>query len=126
MKEDYETFFDDYKNIQCGACGKDLEEAALDSELFKTLTEVTGEMNEEESIAKVLFSDTLDNDEKLRELKIFMKMQEQGLSIDYRCPACRSCQGCKKAPETEHISLREEAEAVLPKSIFSQNLANVY
>ena len=37
-------------------------------------------------------------------------MQEQGLSIDYRCPACRSCQGCKNAPETEHISLREEAE----------------
>ena len=39
-----------------------------------------------------------------------MKMQEQGLSIDYRCPACRSCQGCKNAPETENISLREEAE----------------
>ena len=37
-------------------------------------------------------------------------MQELGLSIDYRCPACRSCQGCRNAPETKHISLREEAE----------------
>ena len=39
-----------------------------------------------------------------------MKMQELGLSIDYCCPACRSCQGCKSAPDTERISLREEAE----------------
>ena len=64
----------------------------------------------DESLATALFSDTLDNDEKLRELKIFMKMQEQGLSIDYRCPACCSCQGCKNAPETKNILLPEEAE----------------
>ena len=90
LKEDCETFSDD-NNIHCGACGKDLEEAALDSELFKNLSEITGEMKDDENLATVLFSDTLDNDEKLRELKIFMKMQEQGLSIDYRCAACRSC-----------------------------------
>ena len=30
--------------------------------------------------------------------------------IDYRCPACRSCHDCKNAPDTERISLREEAE----------------
>ena len=37
-------------------------------------------------------------------------MQELGLTIDYRCPACRSCQDCKNAPDTERVSLREEAE----------------
>ena len=37
-------------------------------------------------------------------------MQELGLTIDYRCPACRSCQDCKNAPDAERVSLREEAE----------------
>ena len=109
LPEDYDAIFDDNENVQCGACGKDLEEAALTSELTRSLNKVTDESNDK-NLATALFSDTLDNDEKLRELKIFMKMQEQGLSIDYRCPACRSCKGCKNAPETENISLREEAE----------------
>ena len=89
--EDYEAFFDENENVQCGACGK---------ELTRSLEKVMDESNDE-NLATALFSNTLENDEKLRELKIFMKMQEQGLSIDYRCPACRSCQGCKNAPETE-------------------------
>ena len=87
-----------------------LEEATLDSELSKSLEKLTDEKKENENLATAIFSDTLDNDEKLRELKIFMKMQEQGLAIDFRCTACHSCQGCKNAPETEHISRREEAE----------------
>ena len=91
LNEECEAFFDDTKDIQCGACGMSLEEATLDSELSKSLEKLTDEKKENENLATALFSDTLDNDEKLRELKIFMKMQEQGLSIDYRCPACRSC-----------------------------------
>ena len=86
-----------------------MEEAALTSELTRSIDKVMNELKDD-NLATALFSDTLDNNEKLRELKIFMKMQEQGLSIDYRCPACRSCQGCKNAPETENISLREVAE----------------
>ena len=35
---------------------------------------------------------------------------ELGISIEYRCPACRKCSDCKNASETERISLREEAE----------------
>ena len=103
-EEDYEALFDGNEDVQCGGCVKDLEEAALTSELTKSLEKVTNELKDD-NLATALFSDTLDNNEKLRELKIFMKMQEQGLSIDYRCPACRSCQGCKNAPETENISL---------------------
>ena len=74
LKEACETFFEDNRNIHCGACGKDLEEAALSAELSKSLSEVIGEERDEENLATALFSDTLDNDEKLRELKIFMKM----------------------------------------------------
>ena len=84
LKEAYGMFFEDSKNIHCG---KGLEEAALNSELARTLEKVTDKGKEGASLATALFSDTLDNDDKLRELKIFMKMQEQGLSIDYRCPA---------------------------------------
>ena len=59
---------------------------------------------------KVLLADLFDEDDKLRELKMLVKMQELGISIEYRCPACRKCSDCKNASETERISLREEAE----------------
>ena len=82
--------------IVCDSCGKNLEETE------GLVDDITNH--------RALFSDDLETDEKLKELKIFVKMQELGLSIDYRCPACRSCHGCKNAPDTERISLREEAE----------------
>ena len=91
--------------IQCGSCGKSLEE---NDELVEEINEAISDADR--SKASALFSDALETDEKLKELKIFVKMQELGLSIDYRCPACRSCQSCKNAPDTERISLREEAE----------------
>ena len=40
LKEAYGMCFEDSKNIHCGACGKGLEEAALNSELARTLEEV--------------------------------------------------------------------------------------
>ena len=82
--------------IVCDSCGENLEETE------GLVDDITNH--------RALFSDDLETDEKLKELKIFVKMQELGLSIDYRCPACRSCHGCKNAPDTERISLREEAE----------------
>ena len=51
-----------------------------------------------------------DSDEKLKDLKTLIKLQELGFSIDYRCPSCRSCSNCKNAPTTERLSMREEAE----------------
>ena len=75
---DDKGFFDDKednKNIHCDACGKDLEEVALNTELARSLEKATDDGKDDESLATVLLSDTLDNDEKWRELKIFMKMQ---------------------------------------------------
>ena len=93
--------------LQCGQCGVDVAED------FVTLFEEFGDIpiNDDKDVGKkVLLADLFDEDEKLRELKMLVKMQELGLSIEYRCPTCRKCADCKNAPETERISLREEAE----------------
>ena len=36
----------------------------------------------------------LAEDDKLRELKFIAKMQESGISLEYRCMRCRSCSDC--------------------------------
>ena len=37
-------------------------------------------------------------------------MLEAGFDIEYRCPKCRDCGDCRRASDTEKVSLREEAE----------------
>ena len=71
----------DNLDIQCGSCGKDLE-GKLDSRLSEEIESVMKD-------STALFSDAMETEDKLRELKMFIKMQELGLTIDYRCPACR-------------------------------------
>ena len=46
-------------------------------------------------------------------LKSLQKATESGLSIEYRCPRCRSCSDCLNSHETERVSLREEAEDIM-------------
>ena len=46
-------------------------------------------------------------------LKQLQKAQNEGLSIEYRCPRCRSCNDCRRSFETERVSLREEAEDLM-------------
>ena len=36
--------------------------------------------------------------------------QQEGISIEYRCPRCRSCNDCRRSFATERVSIREEAE----------------
>lgn len=48
--------------------------------------------------------------EGIRDLKFQIKLMESGVSVEYRCPKCRDCSDCRNAPDTERISLREEAE----------------
>merc|ERR1712013_959966 len=81
----------------------------LDARFSEKIERVMKDSTVEGENMSALFSDALETEDKLRELKIFIKMQELGLTIDYRCPACRSCQDCKNAPDTERVSLREEA-----------------
>ena len=52
----------------------------------------------------------VDSDDKLNDLKTLIKIQEQGINLEYRCPKCRNCWSCKNASDTERLSLREELE----------------
>ena len=53
------------------------------------------------------------DDEDTFKLRSLQKAQDEGLSIDYRCPRCRSCADCRNSYETERVSIREEAEDLM-------------
>ena len=75
------------QDIQCGECGKDISEA------FKTILEELEEVDEVTAANKgsTLFADSRDEEDKLSELKSLVKLQELGISLDYRCPSFRDC-----------------------------------
>ena len=54
-----------------------------------------------------------DDDEHLQVLKRLQQAQQEGLSIDYRCPRCRNCSDCRRSFATERVSQREEAEDMM-------------
>ena len=97
-------FFD--SNIVCSSCGTDLVEDGILGEIDEGMLDEAVKLNNIEAFT----SEVGDNDEKLKDLKTLIKLQELGFSIDYRCPSCRSCSSCKNAPTTERLSMREEAE----------------
>ena len=96
--------------LQCMMCGLDVAEDL--SEVMEEISEVVSKVPNDEVFAELasMMSASVDNDDKLRELKMVVKMQELGISLEYRCPNCRSCNSCRNAPDTERISIREEAE----------------
>ena len=53
------------------------------------------------------------NDEEGSYLRSLQKSCQDGLSIEYRCPRCRSCTDCRNSFETERVSIREEAEDLM-------------
>ena len=96
-------------NILCDDCGEDV---AKEMSLQEVLAEVEEEIGTEE-IQKHLATVKEEEPEaemKLQELKLLLKIQEMGISFDYRCPRCRSCSDCRNASDTERISVREEIE----------------
>ena len=56
---------------------------------------------------------SVNDDEDVRDLRMVQKAQEEGLSIEYRCPKCRNCSDCRNSHQTERVSLREEAEDLM-------------
>ena len=61
-----------------------------------------------ENLSKVFSSNSAQS-----ELQKFLKMQEAGLDVSYRCRKCRTCQKCKGGDVEERLSLRQEAEQEL-------------
>ena len=58
------------------------------------------------------------------ELQKFLKLQEAGLDVSYRCRKCRNCQKCKGGGEEEKLSLRQEAEQELIRESINLDLEN--
>ena len=93
------------KIIQCGSCGEDVAE-----DLSTIIEEVRDVFDHIPKYTEAFHVDVTESDDKLAGLKMLIKLQESGISLEYRCPSCRDCSNCKNAPDTERISLREEAE----------------
>ena len=91
--------------FQCNACGRDISESL--SDILVNIEELIGH---EKMKTFVAAAKEAEPDEKLHDLKTLIKVQEEGLRLDYRCPKCRSCSDCRNASETERISLRGELE----------------
>ena len=91
--------------FQCQGCGHDIAEPL--SEILAYIGELIGE---EKLSILVNAAKESEPDEKLHDLKTLIKVQEEGISLDYRCPKCRACNDCRNASTTERISLREEIE----------------
>ena len=45
-------------------------------------------------------------------MKNLIKMQKLGISLDYRCPRCRSCNDCRNLSDTERVFLIEKLEDI--------------
>ena len=86
------------------ACGINLQCSECDSSYHN------GQENQTQAEVSEAYLTNIDQDNYLNDLKTVVKLQESGISLEYRCPTCRSCSKCKNAPDTDRISLREEAE----------------
>ena len=78
-------------NVACTTCGVSIEEESV---LLNMITSLPAKSIDEDNFR----------------MKNLQKAQQEGLSIEYRCPKCRSCTSCRRSFETERVSLREEAE----------------
>lgn len=105
-------------NLEDGALGKtfqssircDCEEKLYCCKNVKSLLSI-----KEESVNVI---------ENISLLRKFITANEGGLNIEYRCVKCRDCTACKKADETEKLSLREEQENQLIKESVNLDFEN--
>ena len=89
------------------------------------LSEAVGEISCEdcgEPFNSALIS--VNDDEDIRDLRMIQKAQEEGLSIEYRCPKCRNCSDCRNSHQTERVSLREEAEDLMIRDSVKLDYSN--
>ena len=106
-------------DLSCSYCGSVAEE-----DISEELDYYYGLVSKLKKKEDVPIASPLVEDDKLRELKFIAKMQESGISLEYRCTRCRSCSDCRNAPDTERISAREEAEDQAIKDSVKIDFAN--
>ena len=59
-------------------------------------------------------------DPNLHDMENHIKMQKLGISLDYRCPRCRSCNDYRNLSDRERVILIEELEDIAIKKLFQQ------
>ena len=91
------------KSLQCQDCGCDVNDDP--KELLEIVKKDIGEKK-----MRAIIASLDDPRDKLNDLKMLMKIMEEGIQLNYRCPKCRECFSCKNACDTERISIREEQE----------------
>ena len=100
LEVDEDAHQDDHRlgsSILCGQCGVDILESP--GEIVKTGGQIFIDVTLE-----------TESDPNLCDLKTLMKMNEDGITVDYKCPKCRNCESCRNPYDTERISQREEVE----------------
>ena len=91
-------------SIQCCSCGSEVMESS--KVLLDAVKSDLGEF-----YMKAFSTDFISNPrDSLNDMKLLIKLIENGVSVEYRCPKCRECQKCRSGPTAERISLREEME----------------
>ena len=90
--------------MQCQKCGEDVEENIAD--LLEEIEAVVGQEKVKKIAAKVKFEE---KDETLYDLKTFIKLQDLGIDLAYRCPKCRNCHDCRNSNETVREELEDQA-----------------
>ena len=90
---------------QCNTCGDDVAE-----NLGEIVAEIADKVGKEKMERILAAAKEVEPDERLLDLKTLLKVQEEGISLEYRCPRCRNCSDCRNASETEKVSVREEIE----------------
>ena len=104
--------------LSCSNCGEECDEPIY-------LSELEAELGAD--MMTVLYPDIQPisaHNADVLDLKMMMKIQEQGISLDYRCVRCRNCSDCRDAAETERISFREEMEDSVIKTCIKIDLDN--
>ena len=104
--------------LSCSNCGEECDEPIY-------LSELEAELGAD--MMTVLYPDVQPisaHNADILDLKMMMKIQEQGISLDYRCVRCRNCSDCRDAAETERISFREEMEDSVIKTCIKIDLDN--
>ena len=86
----------DTSNLVCNECGVELSRESANALNILMAQALSAKDDESETMIKQLH-----------------KAQNEGLSIEYRCPKCRQCVDCRRSFETERVSLREEAEDLM-------------
>ena len=89
--------------LQCDQCGDDVQDNI--AELLEEVKEQLGDEHFANTVVEEFASE-----DKLADLKTLIKIQNEGISLTYRCPSCRNCGSCRNSNETELWSVREEIE----------------